>query len=145
MSERQCAHGRSFQESCETCREEVRAFKHRQHCPGCSGYLPRSEGPKIEDILGISPCPGLPASALRILPPRPPNVAALLDEEARLPAAEVEAVVEAWKEKRQAFLESKSVPFLSDAYLDAEERRVEASKRLETALEILAALDRKEP
>ena len=145
MSERQCAHGRSFQESCETCREEVRAFKHRQHCPGCSGYLPRSEGPKIEDILGISPCPGLPASGLRILPPRPPNVAALLDEDARLPAAEVEAVVEAWKEKRQAFLESKSVPFLSDAYLDAEERRVEASKRLETALEILAALDRKEP
>ena len=145
MSERQCAHRRSFQESCETCREEVRAFKHRQHCPGCSGYLPRSEGPKIEDILGISPCPGLPASGLRILPPRPPNVAALLDEDARLPAAEVEAVVEAWKEKRQAFLESKSVPFLSDAYLDAEERRVEASKRLETALEILAALDRKEP
>ena len=95
MSERQCAHGRSFQESCETCREEVRAFKHRQHCPGCSGYLPRSEGPKIEDILGISPCPGLPASGLRILPPRPPNVAALLDEEASLPAAEVGAVVAA--------------------------------------------------
>ena len=113
----------------------------RQHCPGCHG----THNQWYPGGYSKEPCPGLPASSFRVLPPRPPNVAALLDEEARLPAAEVEAVVEAWKEKRQAFLESKSVPFLSDAYLDAEERRVEASKRLETALEILAALDRKEP
>ena len=150
MSERQCAHGRSFQESCETCREEVRAFKHRQHCPGCSGYLPRSEGPKIEDILGISPCPGLPASGLRILPPRPPNVAALLDEDARLPAAEVGAVVEALFSHRAAKVHLQSLGDPVSPVLDFAERIkscqnvMDAWDRVEKALDALAALGRKE-
>ena len=58
MSERQCAHGRSFQESCETCREEVRAFKTRQHCPGCRGWV------SAHNYIPGGPsgrCPGLPA------------------------------------------------------------------------------------
>ena len=110
----------------------------RQHCPGCSGYLPREEGPKIEDILGISPCPGLPASRLRILPPRPPNVAALLTEEESLPATKVEAV----RTKLQSalvFLENLDrADFCYDNEWD------DFQQALKRVCDALAALNRKE-
>ena len=59
MSER-CEHGRSFPEYCETCREEVRAFKRKQHRPGLSS-------PEVDpfDIIAeqteeLVECQGLP-------------------------------------------------------------------------------------
>ena len=54
-----------------------------QHCRDCNSTLVvNPDGTSHKD------CPGLPASRFRILPPRPPNVAALLYEEASLPADE---------------------------------------------------------
>ena len=94
---------------------------------------------------------GLPVPALRILPPRPPNVAALLDEEARLPAAEVQAVVEAEHAIGNAaakWLTGKTdgdclvlVTFGSKA--DAQAFMVAMAHAME--VKALAALDRKEP
>ena len=96
-----------------------------EHCPGCCGYLPRSEGPKVEDILGTRPCPGLPSPAMQ-------------------------AVVEALFAHRAAkvHLQSLGEPVSPvedwEPILQACNALMDAWDQVENALDALAALDRKE-
>ena len=73
----------------------------RQHCPGCHG----THNQWYPGGYSKEPCPGLPASSFRVLPPRPPNVAALLDEDASLPAAEVRGALLLVKDMLEQFWE----------------------------------------
>ena len=100
----------------------------RQHCPACIGRTEMNR-----------PCPGFPASSLRILPPRPPNVAALLDEEASLPESKVEAVMRSASTMRTILRPIFDYVPLSD------KRRGEVWSAMKEYDDALADLDRKEP
>ena len=80
--------------------EHDREISGRAICPRCLCQFQHHSRPQlyeclVEQAIDMKRKPGLPVPGFRILPPRPPNVAALLDEEASLPAAEVGAVVAA--------------------------------------------------
>ena len=55
-------------------------MNNRIHCPDCQRDHVASKAEYLATGKLHIPCPGLPAPSLRVLPPRPPNVAALLDE-----------------------------------------------------------------
>ena len=78
--------------------EHDREISGKAICPRCLCQFQHHSRPQlyeclVEQAIDVKRKSGLPAPGLRILPPRPPNVAALLDEEARPPESKVEAVM----------------------------------------------------
>ena len=135
--------------------EHDREISGKAICPRCLCQFQHHSRPQlyeclVEQAIDVKRKSGLPAPGLRILPPRPPNVAALLDEDARLPAAEVGAVVEALFSHRAAKVHLQSLGDPVSPVLDFAERIkscqnvMDAWDRVEKALDALAALGRKE-